>query len=159
MPGRHHVHRRRCAAVRVDRLAGLRLLGRGPTTHELPQDMLFIEEQPSRGRLPDAATHDRGARDERPSGDRGYSGCAARRARYGIDTLARRVAVRRDSWRTGAFRYHPDHDAWVCPQDQWLWPTSFDPEHRVMRYRGQARGVQRLPGQAQLHDVDRTAGR
>jgi hypothetical protein len=23
----------------------------------------------------------------------------------------------------------------VCPQDQWLWPHSFDPDQRVMRYR------------------------
>ena len=34
------------------------------------------------------------------------------------------------------FVYHKDHDAWQCPQDQWLWPQSFDPENRVMRYRG-----------------------
>ena len=33
------------------------------------------------------------------------------------------------------FTYHADHDAWQCPQDQWLWPTSFDPHSRVMRYR------------------------
>lgn len=54
---------------------------------------------------------------------------------YGFDVLARRVAVRSQAWRNGAFSYHPDHDAWVCPQDQWLWPTTFDPEQRTMRYR------------------------
>lgn len=54
---------------------------------------------------------------------------------WGFDAMARRVSVRATAWRTGRFRYHADHDAWVCPQDQWLWPTSFDPEHRVMRYR------------------------
>ena len=36
----------------------------------------------------------------------------------------------------GGFSYHQDHDAWKCPEDQWLWPQSFDPDHRVMRYRG-----------------------
>ena len=36
----------------------------------------------------------------------------------------------------GGFVYHDDHDAWQCPEDQWLWPTSFDPDNRVMRYRG-----------------------
>ena len=36
----------------------------------------------------------------------------------------------------GAFVYHEDHDAWLCPQDQWLWPKSFDPDNSVMRYRG-----------------------
>ncbi len=54
---------------------------------------------------------------------------------WGFDTMARRASVRAARWRTGRFTYRPDHDAWVCPQDQWLWPSSFDPRHRVMRYR------------------------
>ena len=54
---------------------------------------------------------------------------------WGFDLMARRVSARAASWRTDGFRYHPDHDAWVCPQNQWLWPTSFDPQNRVMRYR------------------------
>lgn len=52
-----------------------------------------------------------------------------------FDAMARRASARAARWRTGQFSYRPDHDAWVCPQDQWLWPTSFDPKHRVMRYR------------------------
>ena len=55
---------------------------------------------------------------------------------YGIDRLARRAATNVEQHRSGGFRYHADHDAWVCPEDQWLWPHSFDPENRVMRYRG-----------------------
>ena len=54
---------------------------------------------------------------------------------YGFDVMARRVAVRARQWRTGSFRYHADHDAWICPQDQWLWPTSYDPDQRIVRYR------------------------
>src|SRR6185437_5599951 len=54
---------------------------------------------------------------------------------WGVDVMARRVSQRAAQWRSGQFRYHADHDAWVCPQDQWLWPSSFDPKHRVMRYR------------------------
>ncbi|HEU4515588.1 MAG TPA: hypothetical protein VFR87_20945 [Nocardioidaceae bacterium] len=54
---------------------------------------------------------------------------------FGLDLVARRTATRSAGWRSGAFTYHEDHDAWVCPQDQWLWPQSFDPDHRVMRYR------------------------
>jgi hypothetical protein len=54
---------------------------------------------------------------------------------YAFDLLARRVARRSAAWRSGSFTYHPDHDAWACPQDQWLWPTTFDPEQRTMRYR------------------------
>lgn len=54
---------------------------------------------------------------------------------WGFDLMARRVSRRAARWRTGQFVYRPDHDAWVCPQDHWRWPTSFDPTHRVMRYR------------------------
>lgn len=52
-----------------------------------------------------------------------------------FDAMARRASARAAQWRTGRFTYRSDHDAWVCPQDQLLWPTSFDPKHRVMRYR------------------------
>lgn len=54
---------------------------------------------------------------------------------YSFDLIAKRVALRAQRWRTGAFHYHRDHDAWSCPQDQWLWPTSYDPEQRIVRYR------------------------
>ncbi len=54
---------------------------------------------------------------------------------YGLDLLAATASRRSGAWRNGSFRYHADHDAWVCPQDQWLWPHSFDPDQRVMRYR------------------------
>jgi Transposase DDE domain len=54
---------------------------------------------------------------------------------YGFDFMARRVSLRAQRWRTGAFHYHPDHDAWICPENQWLWPTSYDPEQRIIRYR------------------------
>ena len=55
---------------------------------------------------------------------------------WGIDLAARRAAQRTTEWHSGAFTYHEDHDAWLCPEDQWLWPQSFDPGNRVMRYRG-----------------------
>lgn len=54
---------------------------------------------------------------------------------WAFDRMARTTSQRARRWRTGKFRYHADHDAWRCPQDQWLWPTSFDPQNRVMRYR------------------------
>lgn len=55
---------------------------------------------------------------------------------YGIDQFARRAQTTLQEQRTPGFVYHDDHDAWLCPEDQWLWPKSFDPENRVMRYRG-----------------------
>lgn len=54
---------------------------------------------------------------------------------WGFDAMAQRVSRVANRWRTGRFVYRADHDAWICPQDQWLWPSSFDPQHRVMRYR------------------------
>ena len=55
---------------------------------------------------------------------------------YAIDALARRAASVAEGGASGGFSYHEDHDAWTCPEDQWLWPQSFDPDNRVMRYRG-----------------------
>lgn len=54
---------------------------------------------------------------------------------WGFDLMAKRASHRAAAWRTGGFVYHPNHDAWQCPQDEWLWPSSFDPGNRVMRYR------------------------
>jgi hypothetical protein len=54
---------------------------------------------------------------------------------YVLDLAARRTAARSSRGRAGSFTYHADHDAWMCPEDQWLWPQSFDPDNRVMRYR------------------------
>jgi hypothetical protein len=54
---------------------------------------------------------------------------------YALDLVAKRTSRRSADWQSGSFTYHEDHDAWVCPQDQWLWPQSFDPHSRVMRYR------------------------
>jgi hypothetical protein len=57
---------------------------------------------------------------------------------YGIDRMARRAHTTLQDQHTAGFRYHDAHDAWLCPEDQWLWPQSFDPDNRVMRYRGSA---------------------
>lgn len=54
---------------------------------------------------------------------------------WGFDAMARHASARAARWRTGEFVYRGDHDAWICPQDHWMWPSSFDPRHRVMRYR------------------------
>lgn len=55
---------------------------------------------------------------------------------YAIDLMARRAGRSLEGNSRGGFVYHESHDAWLCPQDQWLWPHSFDPDNRVMRYRG-----------------------
>ncbi|WP_316667563.1 hypothetical protein [uncultured Propionibacterium sp.] len=62
-----------------------------------------------------------------------------------LDALGRRSAQRSRDWRTSNFVFREDHGAWKCHQDQWLWPASFDPEKRVIRYRGQDEICGRCP--------------
>lgn len=57
---------------------------------------------------------------------------------YAFDFMARGSARRSERWRTGTFIYKNDQDAWVCQEDEWLWPVSFDPVQRTMRYRADA---------------------
>jgi hypothetical protein len=56
---------------------------------------------------------------------------------WAFDHLGRKSSQRSAEWRTGNFVYHEDQDAWRCHEDQWLWPASFDPDKRVIRYQGQ----------------------
>lgn len=55
-----------------------------------------------------------------------------------LDRLARHSSARADRYRTAGFRYHPQHDVWVCPQDQMLWPVGYDEQQQLMRYRAKA---------------------
>ena len=41
-------------------------------------------------------------------------------------------------WRTAGFEYLEQHDAWVCPEGEHLWPHEFDHERRLVRYRARA---------------------
>lgn len=53
-----------------------------------------------------------------------------------VDVLGSRSARRSLNWRQADFVYHDDVDGWKCHEDQWLWPTAFDPDKRVIRYEG-----------------------
>ncbi len=53
----------------------------------------------------------------------------------GLDWLGKHTAERADRFRTAGFRYHPAHDAWVCPRDEMLWPAGYDAELHLVRYR------------------------
>nr|WP_246308661.1 hypothetical protein [Kineosphaera limosa] len=66
-----------------------------------------------------------------------------------FDRLGARSALRSAAWRTGNFIYHEDADAWRCHEDQWLWPASFDPDKRVIRYAGQHAICGRCPAKAE----------
>lgn len=59
-------------------------------------------------------------------------------AAYLLDRLAMHSHRRADRYRTAGFRYHPEHDAWACPQEQWLWPVDHDEQRRLVWYRAAA---------------------
>jgi hypothetical protein len=52
-----------------------------------------------------------------------------------LEWVARHAAVRSHRYRTAGFTYQPDHDLWLCPRDEPLWPYEVDREHRLVRYR------------------------
>ena len=52
-----------------------------------------------------------------------------------LDRLAQHTQRRSELYRTAGFSYHPQHDAWSCSQNEMLWPTQFDEERSLMRYR------------------------
>jgi hypothetical protein len=54
---------------------------------------------------------------------------------FALDRVAKHSHDRTDRYRTAGFRYHPQHDVWVCPQDQMLWPEAYDEQLQLMRYR------------------------
>jgi hypothetical protein len=41
-------------------------------------------------------------------------------------------------FRTAGFAYDEQHDHWVCPEGEHLWPREFDHERRLVRYRAKA---------------------
>lgn len=53
----------------------------------------------------------------------------------GLEWLARHTAARAERYRTAGFSYHPEHDLWVCPRDEPLWPYEVDRDKRLVRYR------------------------
>ncbi|WIM93042.1 hypothetical protein ACTOB_005007 [Actinoplanes oblitus] len=52
-----------------------------------------------------------------------------------LERLARHTATRSERYRTAGFTYQPEHDLWMCPRDEPLWPHRVDREHRLVRYR------------------------
>jgi hypothetical protein len=58
-------------------------------------------------------------------------------------------------FRTAGFEYHPEHDVWVCPEGEHLWPHEFDHERRLVRYRARAHVCNRCPLKERCTDSDR----
>lgn len=57
---------------------------------------------------------------------------------YGIDAMARKASHALEARQNPGFTYHAETDAWLCPEDEWLWPKSFDPDERITRYQAPA---------------------
>ncbi len=57
-------------------------------------------------------------------------------------------------YRTAGFDYQADHDVWVCPENEHLWPHEFDHERRLVRYRARAHVCNRCPLKERCTDSD-----
>ena len=51
-------------------------------------------------------------------------------------------------YRTAGFDYQAEHDLWVCPEGEQLWPKEFDRERRLVRYRARAAVCNACPRKA-----------
>ena len=58
-------------------------------------------------------------------------------------------------YRTAGFEYHDDHDVWVCPEGEHLWPHEFDHERRLIRYRAKAHVCNACAVKERCTDSDR----
>ena len=52
-----------------------------------------------------------------------------------LDWLGQHTQRHAERFRTAGFQYRPEQDAWICPQDQVLWPIEHDTELGLVRYR------------------------
>ena len=58
-------------------------------------------------------------------------------------------------YRTAGFEYRQEHDVWICPEGEHLWPHEFDHERRLVRYRARAHVCNGCPLKEQCTDSDR----
>ena len=73
----------------------------------------------------------------------------------GLDWLARVTHNRSQAYRTAGFSYHPEHDHWICPEGEHLWPHEYDHERRLVRYRAKAHVCNGCPVKERCTDSDR----
>jgi hypothetical protein len=57
-------------------------------------------------------------------------------------------------YRTAGFAYDEDHDAWVCPKGERLWPHSYEHERRLVRYRARPQICNACPAKERCTDSD-----
>ena len=54
---------------------------------------------------------------------------------FTLEWLSAHTHRRALRFRTAGFTYSEDHDHWICPKGEPLWPHEFDRERRLVRYR------------------------
>jgi hypothetical protein len=55
-------------------------------------------------------------------------------------------------YRTAGFSYVADHDHWLCPEGEQLWPHELDRERRLVRYRARAHVCNACPSKHRCTD-------
>lgn len=55
-----------------------------------------------------------------------------------LEWLSLHTHNRSRAYRTSGFDYDAQHDLWVCHQGEQLWPSEYDRERRLVRYRAKA---------------------
>jgi hypothetical protein len=73
----------------------------------------------------------------------------------GLEWLSARTHRRSLMYRTAGFEYLDDHDVWVCPEGEHLWPHEHDHERRLVRYRARAHVCNACPVKERCTDSDR----
>jgi hypothetical protein len=75
-------------------------------------------------------------------------------AALALEWLSAHAHRRSLRYRTAGFAYHADHDAWVCPEGEYLWPHEHDHERRLVRYRARAHVCNACPVKERCTDSD-----
>jgi hypothetical protein len=84
----------------------------------------------------------------------GYAGLLTASA-FALEWLSAHTHRRALRFRTAGFTYHAEHDHWLCPEGEHLWPHELDRELRVVRYRAKAHVCNACPSKSRCTDSDR----
>lgn len=74
---------------------------------------------------------------------------------FAIEWLSAHTHRRALRYRTAGFTYSEEHDHWLCPEGEQLWPHEFDRERRLVGYRARAHVCNACPSKYRCTDSDR----
>ena len=75
-------------------------------------------------------------------------------AALALEWLSAHTHRRSLRYRTAGFEYREEHDVWICPEGEHLWPHEFDHDRRLVRYRARAHVCNGCPLKEQCTDSD-----